>query len=95
MLKGIRLQANPTKAQQEKLSQWMGCARYIWNAKCHWDKEQRQILADKGEYPVVDYKYTQHKDRESTPWLYECPSVLLRNSVSNWYRKVLLIRYKT
>ncbi len=34
MLTGIRLQANPTPHQKLVLSQWMGCARVIWNAKC-------------------------------------------------------------
>jgi len=34
MLTGIRLQANPTKKQKLILNQWMGCARFIWNAKC-------------------------------------------------------------
>ena len=31
---GIRLQANPNIQQKKTLSQWMGCARLIWNAKC-------------------------------------------------------------
>ena len=34
MLQGIRLKANPTENQKVILSQWMGCARVIWNAKC-------------------------------------------------------------
>ncbi|WOG29223.1 helix-turn-helix domain-containing protein [Endozoicomonas sp. 8E] len=34
MLRGIRLKANPTDQQKLVLSQWMGCARVIWNAKC-------------------------------------------------------------
>ena len=33
MLTGIRLRANPTPHQKQVLSQWMGCARSIWNAK--------------------------------------------------------------
>ena len=38
MLTGIRLQAHPTKEQKPVLSQWMGCGRYVWNAKCDEDK---------------------------------------------------------
>ena len=34
MLTGIRLQAHPTPQQRQVLSQWMGCSRFIWNAKC-------------------------------------------------------------
>ena len=34
MLTGIRLRANPTENQKLILNQWMGCARFIWNAKC-------------------------------------------------------------
>jgi len=62
----------------------MGCARYIWNAKCHTDKEERQRLAAQAKFPPIDATYTQYKNKENTPWLYECPSVILRNSVSNW-----------
>lgn len=85
MLTGIRLQANPTPAQKKRLSQWMGCARYIWNAKCRTDKEQRLALAGEGKYPAINQTYSQYKSKEETPWLYDCPSVLLRNSVANWY----------
>ena len=33
-MQGIRLQAHPNTKQKKILSQWMGCARLIWNAKC-------------------------------------------------------------
>ncbi|WP_240778722.1 helix-turn-helix domain-containing protein [Shewanella sp. SNU WT4] len=32
MFTGIKLRANPTSDQKLVLSQWMGCARSIWNA---------------------------------------------------------------
>lgn len=84
MLTGIRLQAHPNALQKQKLSQWMGCARYIWNAKCIQDKEQRQLLFESGTYPKIDASYAHFKDKEQTSWLYDCPSVILRNSISNW-----------
>ena len=84
MLKGIKLKSHPTAKQKEILSQWMGCARYIWNAKCRTDKEQRALLVPKGEWPIVDKTYSQYKSKEETPWIFDCPSVILRNSVSNW-----------
>ena len=33
-MQGNRLQAYPNIKQKKILSQWMGCARLIWNAKC-------------------------------------------------------------
>ena len=85
-MKGIRLQAHPTAKQEEKLNQWMGCARYIWNAKTYEEKEQRKNLAQKGGYPQINASYAHFKNKEETPWLYKCPSVILRNSISNWYK---------
>ncbi|WP_199525032.1 helix-turn-helix domain-containing protein, partial [Pseudoalteromonas sp. bablab_jr011] len=38
MLTGIKLRANPTSHQKLVLSQWMGCARSIWNAKVDEEK---------------------------------------------------------
>jgi len=89
MLVGIKLQAHPTENQKLVLSQWMGCARYVWNAKC---EEDRYLTAFARKYmPVnthapVDQKYSQYKDRDLSPWLYDCPSQILRNSATNWYR---------
>ncbi|WP_286397328.1 helix-turn-helix domain-containing protein [Acinetobacter towneri] len=42
MLTGIQLRAYPTNHQKLILSQWMGCARFIWNAKC----DEVDILPD-------------------------------------------------
>jgi len=67
----------------------MGCAQYIWNAKC---EEDRYLTAfARKDMPVnthapVDQKYSQYKDRDLSPWLDDCPSQILRNSVTNWYR---------
>lgn len=84
MLTGIRLKSYPNTFQKAILSQWMGCARYIWNAKCNHDKQQRQELNGKNIFFKIDQTYTQYKTKEETPWLFDCPSVILRNSVSNW-----------
>ncbi len=88
MLRGIKLQASPTASQREVLSQWMGCARYIWNAKTRQEKAERHHLRSKetGEYPPLDSSYSHFKSKEETPWLFDCPSVVLRNSIANWYR---------
>ncbi|MFK0571194.1 helix-turn-helix domain-containing protein [Endozoicomonas sp.] len=41
MLQGIRLKASPADRQKLILSQWMGCARFIWNGKCDEDRYYR------------------------------------------------------
>ncbi len=66
----------------------MGCDRFIWNAKCD---EQKYLLAYArrylpiGTFPPVDQKFSQYKSKELSPWLYDCPSQILRNSASRWY----------
>lgn len=89
MLKGIRLKANPRASQKLILSQWMGCARFIWNAKC--DEERYYSTFAKKYYPIgtyapIDQKTSQFKNKNLTPWLYECPSQIIRNSAVNWYQ---------
>ena len=87
MLKGIKLRASPSISQRRILSQWMGCARYIWNAKTIDDKQQRlevNSLVTK-KYPKLSQCYSYLKNKEVTPWIFDCPSVILRNAASNWY----------
>lgn len=89
MLLGIQLKANPTDHQKLILSQWMGCARFIWNAKC--DEERYYTTFARKYYPIgtyapIDQKASQFKNKELTPWLYECPSQIIRNAAVNWYQ---------
>jgi putative transposase len=89
MLMGVRFKAYPTQNQKLVLSQWMGCARFIWNAKCAEHDYQTRFAKRYlpiGNYPKVDAKYSQYKSKELSPWLFDCPSVILRNSTSNWYQ---------
>ena len=53
MLTGIKLKANPTSNQKLMLSQWMGCARLIWNAK----------VAEEKYYRTFAWKYYLCTDR--------------------------------
>ena len=89
MLKGISLQAHPTEEQKLLLSQWMGCARFLWNAKC----EEENYLCSfarnylpLGTYSKVNQAFSRYKSRELSPWLFKCPSQILRNSATNWYK---------
>ena len=85
---GVKFIANPTSVQKLVLSQWMGCARFIYNAKCDEDEYYRTFLRSSlaltGERTPVDQTYSQFKS-ELTPWLSECPSQILRNSAGRWY----------
>ena len=83
-MQGVRFQAHPTEEQRKFLSQWMGCARYIWNAKCYADKQQREGETSLSSHRI-DQTYAHFKSKEETPWLFDCPSVILRNAVANWY----------
>jgi putative transposase len=88
VLLGIKLKSSPTDKQKKILNQWMGAAKCIWNAKCQEDR-YFTIFARKyypiNTYPPVDQTYSQFKDKELSPWLYEVPSQILRNSATNWY----------
>lgn len=89
MLAGMRLQAHPTLYQKKILSQWMGCARFIWNAKCeeeHYLCQFAKRYLPIGTYPSIDQSFSQYKDDELSPFLSDCPSQILRNSAVNWYQ---------
>lgn len=88
MLTGIRFLAMPTSDQANKLSQWIGCARVIWNAKVQ-ENEYFYSLDKKFAGPAhdsyIDQQYSQFKS-ESTSFLNECPSQILRNETTKWYQ---------
>lgn len=88
MLKGIKFLSRPSVEQKKKLHQWMGCSRFIWNAKCDEDFYLRSYCFKYlpiGTYPPIDQSYAQYKT-ELSPWLSDCPSPILRNSCSNWFK---------
>lgn len=86
---GIKMRARPSSRQKQILSQWMGCARLIYNAKC---EEQEYFFRFKKRFPEltgervpVDQAYSQFKT-ESSRYLNDCPSEILRNSSVIWYQ---------
>jgi putative transposase len=88
MLTGIRLKANPTGHQRQVLSQWMGCARFVWNAKCdeyRYHSSYARKYCTVGTFAPADQQYSQFKSDDLSPWLSDCPSQILRNSASNWF----------
>lgn len=86
---GVSLLSHPTQMMKLTFSQWMGCAKFIWNAKCDEEKYQARFAKKYlpiGTYPEIDQTFSQYKNTELSPWLYECPSQILRNSAVNWYK---------
>lgn len=88
MQTGYRFRLYPTPAQAKTLLDWIGCQRFIYNAKVREDRYfrrfQKQALSLTGQFPPIDQQYTQFKDRELTPWLYGVPSQVLRNGAVRW-----------
>jgi putative transposase len=93
---GVRFSAKPSSDLRLILAQWMGCQRFIYNAKvgeaAYFRTFQRHALALAGVYPPSDQQYSQFKDRELTPWLYEVPSEILRNGAVRY--QTALSRYQ-
>jgi len=85
---GIQYKAAPHREMAQALSQWMGCTRVVYNAKCE-EEYYLRTFARKylpvGTHPPIDQSYSQYKT-ELTPWLKDCPSQLLRNSATIWYQ---------
>lgn len=84
---GIKLKAYPSPEQRLKLSQWMGCARFLYNAKCDENRYFRGFAAKFSTYDKIplDRAYSQFNSEE-TSWLKDCPSEIRRNSVDQWHK---------
>ena len=85
---GNRFRCYPTPAQEKVLLQWIGCQRFIYNAKVQEDQYfrtfSRKSLNHAGQFAPIDQQYSQFKNPELTPWLSEVPSQLLRNGAVKW-----------
>lgn len=88
MQTGYRFRCYPTPAQQAILLRWIGCQRFIYNAKVGEDRYyrafQRRALSLAGQQVPIDQEYARYKDQELTPWLSEVPSEVLRNGAVRW-----------
>jgi putative transposase len=83
LVSGVKFRAYPTEKQAETLSQWTGCQRFIYNSKVAEDRYflsfSRSALNLAGIPIPNDQQYSQFKDKELTPFLYDVPSQVLRN----------------
>ena len=79
---GNRFRCYPTPKQAQTLLRWIGCQRFIYNAKVGEDRYFRTFastfLSLTGQHAPLDQQYSQFKT-ELTPWLAEVPSQVLRN----------------
>lgn len=84
---GIKYRLRPNDDQAAILSQWIGCQRFIYNAKVGEDRYFRSFLkkslALTGERSPVDQKYSQFVSEE-TAFLRNVPSQILRNGAYRW-----------
>lgn len=87
MLTGFRFRCYPDTAQEQTLLRWIGCQRFIYNAKVCEDRYYRTFarksLQHAGQYAPQDQTYSQFIT-EATPWLREVPSQVLRNGAVRW-----------
>jgi putative transposase len=83
MQSGVKFRCYPGSILSTPLSQWIGCQRYIYNAKVGEDKYFRTFrnhsLSLTGLHTPTDQQYSQFKDKDLTPFLYDVPSQVLRN----------------
>ena len=89
---GFRFRCYPTPAQAQILLRWMGCQRFIDNAKVTEDRYYRRFgrkaLGLPEQDPPVDQQYSLYIDQELTSWLKEVPSPVLRNGAVRWRQAV-------
>lgn len=87
MQSGFRFRLYPTPEQASSLLRWIGCQRFIYNAKVSEDRYfrafARKSLQHAGQFAPQDQQYS-HFSTEATPWLREVPSQVLRNGAVRW-----------
>ena len=87
MQTGFRFRCYPNAQQAQTLLRWVGCQRFIYNAKVQEDRYfrtfARKSLQHTGQYAPQDQQYS-HFITEATPWLREVPSQVLRNGAYRW-----------
>jgi putative transposase len=88
---GIKMRAWPDCHQKRILSQWMGCARFIYNTKCeeqdYFFRFRCRFAALAGQPIPVDQAYAHFKT-DASGFLSQCPSEILRNSSVIWYQAI-------
>ena len=98
MQTGFRFRCYPNKTQAQILLRWIGCQRFIYNAKVGEDRYfrtfARKSLQHAGQYAPQDQQYA-HFFTEDTAWLREVPSVVLRNGSVRWKQALWALLQET
>lgn len=85
---GVKFRCYPDSYQARVLSAWIGCQRFIYNAKVaeerYFRRYQEKALALTGFPAPVDQQYSQFKDMDLTPFLFDVPSQILRNGATRF-----------
>lgn len=87
MILGNKFRIYPTRDQQQTLLRWIGCQRFVFNAKVAEDRYfrrfARKALALCGLRVPMDQQYA-HFITEQSAFLREVPSQVLRNGAFRW-----------
>lgn len=87
MLTGIKCDWSYAGTQAAKISRWVGCARVVYSGKCQQHEYERALIR---KIPSVDRveinKEFAFLKTENSPWLNDCPSGILRNAATIWYK---------
>ncbi|MDE3022058.1 MAG: transposase [Pseudomonadota bacterium] len=87
MQTGHKFRCYPTAAQEQTLLRWIGCQRFIYNAKVREDRYFRRFaqksLQHAGQVAPIDQQYAHFKTG-LTPYLSEVPGAVLRNGAVLW-----------
>lgn len=102
MSTGYRFRAYPDDCVARVLARWIGCQRFIKNAKVREDRYyrafQRRFAAFAGQHAPVDQAYAhligdggaafdgESRHEADTTWLREVPSHVLRNGAVRFYQ---------
>ncbi len=85
---GSKFRCYPTFEQKKTFSEWIGCQRFIYNAKVGEDRYFRTFLHNSlslaGSIAPIDQQYSQFKNKDLTPFLYDVPSQVLRNAATRF-----------
>lgn len=95
MSKGFQFRAYPSDSVAGVLLRWIGCQRFIYNAKVREERYYRafarRFAAFAGQHAPLDQAYAHlvgdgnGSDEQDTTWLRQVPSPILRNGAAKFY----------
>lgn len=95
MSKGFQFRAYPSDLVAGVLLRWIGCQRFIYNAKVREERYfrafARRFVAFAGQHAPLDQAYAHlvgdgnGSEEQDTTWLRQVPSPILRNGAAKFY----------